>query len=171
MADAWILPELTRLGEAWASGRLSIAGEHFASSALMRSIAAVFEAARGDGHGAAVLVGLPAGEHHELGLLTFATCLRRRGVNVVYLGGDVPAREWERAAARRRARAAVIGVSSPQAAAEAEAVTGLLKAVTPPLSVWVGGSLRHEVPGAHHLPDAVAEAAATLQLSLESGRT
>ncbi len=90
---------------------------------------------------------------------------------MVYLGADVPAGEWVQAAVSLRARAAVIGVSSPGAVVEAQAVVDRLGAVAPPLSVWVGGSRRAEVTGAHPLPDAVGAAAALLHLSLTSGWT
>ena len=112
---------------------------------------------------------LPLGPIKEL--LTFATCLRRRGVNVVYLGSDIPVEEWVRAADGRRARAAVIGVTSERSVEPAQAVVNQLAAVSPPLSVWVGGSRRAEVTGAHPLPDAVGAAAALLHLSLTSGWT
>ncbi len=120
--------------------------------------------------GPTVLVGLPAGDRHQLALLTFATCLRRRGVNVVYLGSDIPVEEWVRAADGRRARAAVIGVTSERSVEPAQAVVNQLAAVSPPLSVWVGGSHRTSVSGVHQLPDAVAEAASILHISLAAGR-
>ncbi len=47
VVDGWLLPQLGRLGDAWASGNLSIAHEHFASAGLMRAISGVYEEARG----------------------------------------------------------------------------------------------------------------------------
>ena len=170
VADGWILPQLARIGDAWESGELSVAQEHFASAGLMRAISAEFDAAPAVTGGPTVLVGLPAGDRHQLALLTFATCLRRRGVNVVYLGSDIPVEEWVRAADGRRARAAVIGVTSERFVERAQAVVDQLAAVSPPLSVWVGGSHRTAVSGVHQLPDAVAEAASILHISLASGR-
>ncbi len=171
VAEEWIQPQLGRMGDAWESGRLSIAQEHFASAGLMRAMSAVFDEAGRGVEGAAVLVGLPAGERHELALLAFATCLRRQGVDVVYLGADVPTDEWVKAAERLGARAAVMGVTSARAALQASLVLPLLTAVSPPLSVWVGGSHRRSVDGALMLPDLVSQAAALLRLSLASGRT
>lgn len=170
VADGWILPQIGALGDAWAEGRLTVAQEHFASAALMRAIGSVFDAAAKRATGSAVLVGLPAGERHELALYAFATCLRRRGINVVYLGADIPTAEWEQAAAERGARAAVIGVSSRRAIGVAQSVVDLLTELRPPVSAWVGGSRRGKVTGAQCLPDGVAEAAAILQLNLTTGR-
>ncbi|MHA6525545.1 MerR family transcriptional regulator [Tessaracoccus sp. G1721] len=170
VADGWLLPSLVRIGEAWEAGELSVAQEHFASAGLMRAISATFDAAPVAATGPTVLVGLPPGDRHQIALLTFATCLRRRGVNVVYLGSDIPVDEWVRAADGRRARAAVIGVTSERFVERAQAVVDGLAQVSPPLSVWVGGSHCGSIAGVHHLPGAVAEAASILHVSLASGR-
>lgn len=170
VADGWILPQLVRLGEGWERGELSVAQEHFASAGVMRAVAAVFDAAPVATGGPAVLVGLPAGDRHQLALLCFATCLRRRGVEVVYLGADIPTSEWVRAAERRRARAAVVGVTATTRISVAQELADALRQVSPPLSVWVGGSLRDAVEGVHPLPDRVADAAALLHVSLAAGR-
>ena len=76
------------------AGRLSVAGEHAASAAMARRLAAAFQAAGGRRPGVAVIVGLPPGSRHELGALAFAAALRRRGVGVLYLGPDVPIDGW-----------------------------------------------------------------------------
>ncbi|SDY76278.1 B12 binding domain-containing protein [Tessaracoccus flavus] len=169
VATGWLQPQITALGDAWADGRLTVAQEHFASAGLMRAIGAVFDAAP-PASGAAVLVGLPPRERHELALYAFAACLRRRGVNVIYLGADVPATDWVSAAVESHARAAVIGVSARRAGPKAQEVADQLGALTPPVSVWAGGSHRDLVEGVHQLPDPVSEAAAVLHLSLTTGR-
>lgn len=171
VADRWILPQLGLLGDAWASGRLSVAQEHFASAALMRAMAAVFDRAGPAWQGATVVVGLPAGDRHELALLAFAACLRRAGVGAVYLGADVPTTEWVQAASGSRVRAAVIGVTSSRTVGEAQLVVEQVSAVSPPVSVWAGGSHRDDLAGVHVLPDEVSQAAALLALNLTSGRT
>lgn len=170
VADDWIQPQLVLLGEAWETGELSVAQEHFASAGLMRAVAAVFDSSPSVVDGPTVLVGLPAGDQHQLALLSFATCLRRCGVEVVYLGADIPTDEWVLAATRRRARAAVVGVTSAETVPVAQELVDTLAAVSPPLSVWVGGSCREAIDGAHHLPDRVSEAAAQLYTSLAAGR-
>ena len=49
MVDGWLLPELERLGRAWAEGRVSVAGEHLAAAAVQRRLSAAFDAAAHDG--------------------------------------------------------------------------------------------------------------------------
>jgi hypothetical protein len=82
----------------------------------------------------------------------------------------VPATDWVSAAVESHARAAVIGVSARRAGAKAQEVADQLGALTPPVSVWAGGSHRDLVAGVHQLPDPVSEAAAVLHLSLTTGR-
>src|SRR4029079_8291130 len=57
-----VVPALRGLGDAWATGRLSVAGEHMASNAIQRRLAAAFQAS-GPGPAAVppVLVGMPPG--------------------------------------------------------------------------------------------------------------
>ena len=66
LVDTWLPESLHRLGEAWETGELTVAQEHFASAALMRAIGAVFEAAPPPSIPGTVAVGLPPGAHHEV---------------------------------------------------------------------------------------------------------
>ena len=45
VVDGWLMPSLVALGEAWADGRVSVAGEHLASYAVQRRLAAAYDAA------------------------------------------------------------------------------------------------------------------------------
>ena len=54
--------------------------------------------------------------------LAFATAARRAGLPILYLGADLPIRDWLGAAARTRARAAVIGVVTASDRVPAERV-------------------------------------------------
>lgn len=169
LLDAWLLPGLARVGRAWASGELSVAHEHFASAGVSRLLGRLFAEAPAGGLGP-VLVGLPERAHHDLALLAFATCLRRLGVDVAYLGTDVPLTAWRAAALSRRPRAAVIGVPQSTRVDRANALVAALAEVTPPIALWVGGGLAGRVVGAQRLPDAVADAASLVATSLRAGQ-
>ncbi len=164
VVDDVLLPAAAALGDAWAAGRLSVAGEHAASQAVERRLAAAFQAAGAPGQVSAV-VGLPPGSRHELGALAFAAALRRRGVGVLYLGADVTVDGWVDALARTRARAAVIGVVTPDDRASAALVVTALLARDVPL-VAVGGAAASlplgEAPGVVRVADRVVDAAATV---------
>jgi methanogenic corrinoid protein MtbC1 len=168
VVDGWLPVALRQLGDAWHSGRLNVAQEHFASAGVARHLAAHFDR-EPPGGGVPVLVGLPQGGRHELMLLAFAVCLRRRGVNVVYLGQDVPVNDWESVAAETGARVAVMGVHLPADVSSAQAVVDRLRALRPPVAVRVGGAHRHEIMGAGVLEDGVSRAAASLARDLAAG--
>ncbi len=169
VSDAWLLPELARLGRAWESRELTVAHEHFASAGVMRSLGRVFaESPAGDL--GPVLVGLPPRSHHDLALFAFATCLRRHGIDVAYLGTDVPVDDWVAATRRHHPRAAVVGVPQSTRVPRAQAVVDALNTLSPPVSVWVGGGLAGRITGAERLPDAVADAAALVATALRAGR-
>ncbi len=137
VVDDLLLPAAAALGDAWASGRISVAAEHAASAAVGRRLAAIFQAGGAPGR-VSVVVGLPPGARHELGALAFAAALRRRGVGVLYLGQDVPVDGWLDAVGRTRARAAVIGVVTRADRDAAVSVSEALAAAGVPL-IAIGG--------------------------------
>lgn len=137
--DDRVLPAVAALGTAWADGRLDVAGEHLASAAVVRRLSVLFDNAGAAGSGAAVLVGLPPGSRHEIGVLACAVALRRRGMDVLYLGPDVPVASWVHAALEREARAAVVAVPTRSDVAAARDVVRALREVRPELIVAVGG--------------------------------
>lgn len=111
VVDGWLLPELDRLGMAWAVGGVSVAGEHMTAAAVQRRLSAAFDAAALDAANSPLLLtGLPTGCRHELGILAFATAARRQGLAVVHLGSDLPFADWLTAAARHQPDAIVLAV-------------------------------------------------------------
>jgi DNA-binding transcriptional MerR regulator/methylmalonyl-CoA mutase cobalamin-binding subunit len=168
--DDRIMPALRALGEAWAAGTVSVAAEHAASHAVLRRISASFEAAGGLGGEAdrPVLVGLPPDSRHEIGALAFATAARRRGLNAVYLGADVPLESWSDAIAATRARAAVIAIPMSRDRVPARNVVQALSE-TAGLLLAVGGSAAPGTelpPSVLLLSDGIAAAAATLERAI-----
>ena len=142
VADAILLPALQAVGDAWADGRLSVAGEHAASHAVLRRLAAAFQAAgRPAAVRGSVLVGLPPGSRHELGALAFAVAARRAGLPILYLGPDLPVADWIATAERTRARGAVIGSPTAVDVRPAAAVAAGLATIGEPLVIAFGGRM------------------------------
>jgi MerR family transcriptional regulator, light-induced transcriptional regulator len=84
-----LIPFLRRLGERWARGEVSVAQEHFASNVIgarLRGLARAWDI----GPGPHAILACPAGERHDLGLLSFGLALRERGWRITYLGADTP---------------------------------------------------------------------------------
>jgi DNA-binding transcriptional MerR regulator len=78
------------VGEEWASGRISIAQEHFSTGFILTRLLTL---ARGWDHGLGprVLLACPSGEQHTLGLIAFGIAVHQIGWRVTYLGPDTPA--------------------------------------------------------------------------------
>jgi MerR family transcriptional regulator, light-induced transcriptional regulator len=179
VVDGWLLPELDRLGMAWAEGGLTVAGEHMAAGAVQRRLSASFDAAAVDGaRSPLLLTGLPPGCRHELGILAFATAARRQGLAVVHLGSDLPLADWLTAAERHRPDAIVLAAPTPSDVAPVlEIIEGIS---TGRMLVAIGGRHQDEVvaaaiqlghPAALALGHSVSRAAALLRDRLGPSRT
>jgi DNA-binding transcriptional MerR regulator/methylmalonyl-CoA mutase cobalamin-binding subunit len=141
VVDSHLAPALQALGAAWAEGQVTVAGEHLASNAVQRRLAAAFQAA---GRLAAkerpVLVGMPPGARHELGAMMFAVAARRAGLPVLYLGADLPIDDWLTAAEATNARAAVVGAPTAGDSAAAARVAEAIRRIRPGTAVAIGGA-------------------------------
>ena len=142
VVDGVLLPALEAIGDAWAAGRLTVAGEHAASHAVLRRLAGAFQAAGRPSEAAgAVLVGLPSGARHELAALAFSIAARRAGLPVLYLGPDLPPADWVATARQTHAVAAVIGSPTRGDATPAAEVGRAIRAASPETVVAFGGRL------------------------------
>lgn len=139
VVDDWLMPTLQEVGLAWADERISIAGEHLVAHAVLRRLAVSYDAAVSRPAGPRVLVGLPAGVHHELGIFAFAVALRRRGVDVVHLGPNLPADAWRAALESHASSTAVLAVPQKRDVRAARDVVDALHEADPTVSIFVGG--------------------------------
>lgn len=163
VVDYWLFPTLEALGEGWARGEIDVAGEHAASHAVHRRLSAAYDAAGSRSRGPSVVVGVPSGSQHDLGALAFATAIRRRGLDVLYLGANVPLSSWETAVLSREARAAVLSVVTPEDRPAAIAVAERLLSHDPAPLVCAGGSSAAILAGGvHTLQPSIALAAEEL---------
>lgn len=163
VADGWLMPALQRLGSAWRAGEVGVAGEHFVSAAVQRRLAALFDAASRGATGRVAVVGLARGSRHELGVLAFAVALRRAGVDVVYVGGDLPPEAWVETVKSRGATMAVIGVPAVEDVPAVRETVAALAQGCPDVHVSVGGGHQDAVgEGVELLGHRLADAATRL---------
>ncbi len=91
-----IFPYLERIGILWLTNHINPAQEHLVTNIIRQKlivgIEAVFSHIQVD---KSVLLFLPEGEHHELGLLYMYYLLKSRGVKTLYLGANVPIKDIE----------------------------------------------------------------------------
>jgi DNA-binding transcriptional MerR regulator/methylmalonyl-CoA mutase cobalamin-binding subunit len=170
VVDTWLMPALQMLGAQWRAGRVDVAGEHVVSATLHRRLGAAMDATPRPPRGPRVAVGLARGSHHELGILAFSVVLQRAGVDVLYLGADLPAQHWVAVVQQHRPAAVVVGVPTATDVLAVRETVAALHAARPKLVVHVGGGAQFEVgqgtvplghavtTAAHHLAEALRTA-------------
>lgn len=167
VVDGWLMPSLQAVGQAWADGRVSVAGEHLVSYTIQRRLAAAFDAASAHATGPRVLVGLPPGVRHELGQLAFAAAACRSGLNVTYVGADLPAQDWVTATQVHHADCVVLAAHCEDDLPGLRNVVNVLRIARPELLVGVGGGQQDASPQSclrlgHSIGDAAARLASRL---------
>jgi methanogenic corrinoid protein MtbC1 len=170
MVGSWLMPVLLAVGSAWADGRITTAGEHLVSHAVHRRLAALYDATPRTRTGPLVVLGLPAGSRHELGLLAFAVGARRAGMRTAYLGADLPADDWVHAVSRRHAGAAVLAVPRLADVVAAQTVVDLVRESAPKVVVAVGGGHQDDVTGSLLLGHDLAAGVQSLGQALAGSR-
>lgn len=91
-----IFPFLEKIGILWLTNHINPAQEHLVTNIIRQKLIVGIE-----GAGSlvkvnkTVLLFLPEGEHHEVGLLFVNYLLKSRGINVIYLGANVPINDVE----------------------------------------------------------------------------
>lgn len=91
-----IFPFLDKIGILWLTNHINPAQEHLVSNVIRQKLIVGIESTTS--HmilDKTVILFLPEGEHHELGLLYMYYLLKNRGVQVIYLGANVPLRDLE----------------------------------------------------------------------------
>jgi methanogenic corrinoid protein MtbC1 len=165
--DHFVFPALRSVGEGWSDGSVDVAMEHAASETIRRRLAGFYDVVASATGTPDLVVGLPPGGHHEIGALVFAIAARRQGLNVLYLGADVPLESWQVALDATGARLAVIGVvGAADVAAADRVVRALLASARPPIVALGGrraGDVRGAADGVVLLPDPIEEAIVVIQ--------
>ena len=91
---------MAEIGKLWFSNHASVQQEHFASGLAMRRIDALLSASPPPSRLETILIGCAPGEWHTFTPLLIAFLLRRRGLNVIYLGANVPAERFAETASK-----------------------------------------------------------------------
>ncbi|HSR39709.1 MAG TPA: MerR family transcriptional regulator [Phnomibacter sp.] len=91
-----IFPFLEKIGILWMTNHINPAQEHLVTNIIRQKLVVGIESAGSHlRSNKSLLLFLPEGEHHELGLLFIYYLLKSRGVRTYYLGANVPLRDVE----------------------------------------------------------------------------
>lgn len=86
-----IFPFLERIGILWLTNHINPAQEHLVSNVIRQKLIVGIESVSTPLKiNKSVLLFLPEGEHHELGLLFLYYLLKSHGATVIYLGANIP---------------------------------------------------------------------------------
>lgn len=133
------VPALRAIGEGWRAGEVTIPQEHRASEIVGRLLGELSVSQRGRPRGTAVVAAL-SGEHHSLPTSMAAAALREDRWRVEHLGSDVPPDDVLRFVEHTGADLAVLSVTAPERAADAQRTRRRLERAGVP--VIVGGPAR-----------------------------
>ena len=91
-----IFPFLERIGILWITNHINPAQEHLTTNVIRQKLVKGIESLTPPAiYKKTVLLFLPEGEYHELGILFMSYILKSRGVKVYYLGANVPVKDVE----------------------------------------------------------------------------
>jgi methanogenic corrinoid protein MtbC1 len=89
-----IFPFLEKVGILWLTNHINPAQEHLVTNIIRQKIiVGIDKIATPLQSKNIVLLFLPEGEHHELGLLYMHYILKNRGIKVIYLGASIPVKD------------------------------------------------------------------------------
>ena len=91
-----IFPFLEKIGVLWLTNHINPAQEHLVTNIIRQKLIVGIEEVNSSLRvDKTVLLFLPEGEHHEIGLLFVCYLLKSRGVSVIYLGANIPLNDVE----------------------------------------------------------------------------
>ncbi len=132
-----LLPIMKDLGDRWESGAIRPAQEHLVSAAIRSVLGSLLRTLPNSPRARTLVLATAAGERHELGLLCAAVLAAARGLNVVYLGPDLPGSDIAHAATVAGAHTLLIAAT--QAAIDQKDLRALSR-VPPHVEIWAGGA-------------------------------
>jgi methanogenic corrinoid protein MtbC1 len=127
------------VGIRWHNGTLAIAQEHFVSQMLRTLLGSMTRLFRPLNPAMTMVLSTPAGESHEFGVLAAAMLAALAGVEPVYLGPNLPAREIADAARRTSAKVVALSITFPSETTQEELIA-LAGAIPKDAELWIGGA-------------------------------
>lgn len=136
---------VSEIGMLWYENRASVQQEHFASGLAMRRLDALLSASPAPTRPQTILMGCPSSEWHTFTSLLLALLLRRRGLNVIYLGANVPTERFSETAQKVKANLVVMVAQTLNSAAHLQ--HALLALSAQKIDVAFGGRIFNLRPG------------------------
>jgi DNA-binding transcriptional MerR regulator len=138
-----LFPFIRKVGVMWHTGAMEPHTEHFISAILRQRLIAATDAIPQATHvkSKKVMMYLPEGEFHELGLLYFNYILKKRGHRILYLGQATPLDSVKQSAAAWKPDIIITGLQTELNISDPEGYLRSLSAVHGKPVIYVGGAL------------------------------
>jgi len=136
-----IAPLMIGIGEAWRRDEIDIHHEHLCTAHIERYLHAEILRLRPRDGLPVILLALPPGEHHLLGLLMAEAVLAEEGANTINIGSGIPLNNLKLAA--MSCKADVVALSFSFAHPSKEILPTILhfrRLLPPEIQIWVGGA-------------------------------
>ena len=164
---------MVAIGQGWYEGSTTVQQEHFASALAMRRLDAMLAAMPVASQPGRLLIGCPPEEEHTFGLILLTVLLRRRGMDVVYLGANVPIEQLAMTVATVQPRLAIFLAQQLASAASLRDLASFLSKEQVPLAfggrIFVNAPAVQRQIGGHYLGDELIYAAAEAERLLIRG--
>ncbi len=134
-----VVPVMEEVGKRWENGSIPVAAEHLLTASVRNLLVSTLRLAGRRGSKKRVMFATLDGEHHEIGLLSSALIMVNHGVDPLYLGTGVPAKEVACAASKTGAVTVVIGSTMADADLFAEILLDVRRQLPQQISIIAGG--------------------------------
>ena len=131
------LPLMKHVGDAYHSKTMNVAQEHMSSSLVRNILGGMIRLHRVQRPQIRLMFTTPAGELHEIGILSAALLAGIAGLGIVYLGPDLPTNEILNAVKRSLPAALVLGLSSEESNSELRIIA---RELPEKVELWLGGA-------------------------------
>lgn len=137
------LPIVEEVGRRWHLGEMRVGQEHLVSTQLLGVLNTLLRLSVPTSGATQILVSTPSGHRHEFGALLAGLLAATRGLDVVYLGPDLPHDDLRWAVRMSRARVLALSVVKDLEPGEGETLGPVLTELAERVHVWVGLPLGH----------------------------
>ena len=135
-----LMPVLAQVGDDWHRGAARIAHEHLMSSTMRNILGSFLRLYARPEVSTRLLFATPAGERHEIGTLGAAMLAVSSGLDVAYLGPDLPAREIVASVKPAGAQVLVLGLTATsKAKAQERELRAIVHDLPAGVELWAGG--------------------------------
>ncbi len=136
---------LSEIGNYWYVDQATAQQEHFASALASRRLEALISATPRPTRQQTIVIGCPPDEWHTFSVLLLSLLLRRRGLDVIYLGADIPIQQMKETAAAIKPDLIVLAAQQLTTAASLRSTALALQGTG--VALAYGGAIFNRLPG------------------------